>query len=77
MDDERDAEDAIRKLDRTVFGRKERRLRVEWTKVSLVIISGALPDHGSFVYCLQQLLHISRHVLGQVLEQDFLLIFHF
>lgn len=32
MDDERDAEDAIKRLDRTEFGRKGRRLRVEWTK---------------------------------------------
>ncbi|KAL9237278.1 hypothetical protein vseg_011849 [Gypsophila vaccaria] len=32
MDDERDAEYAIRALDRTEFGRKGRRLRVEWTK---------------------------------------------
>ncbi|KAJ8500168.1 hypothetical protein OPV22_010720 [Ensete ventricosum] len=32
MDDERDAEDAIRALDRTEFGRQGRRLRVEWTK---------------------------------------------
>ncbi|KAF5731133.1 putative arginine/serine-rich splicing factor [Tripterygium wilfordii] len=32
MEDERDAEDAIRGLDRTDFGRKGRRLRVEWTK---------------------------------------------
>ncbi|CAA6656310.1 unnamed protein product [Spirodela intermedia] len=32
MDDERDAEDAIRGLDRTEFGRQGRRLRVEWTK---------------------------------------------
>lgn len=37
MEDERDAEDAIRRLDRTEFGRKGRRLRVEWTKVLLVI----------------------------------------
>lgn len=34
MDDERDAEDAIRGLDRTEFGRHGRRLRVEWTKVT-------------------------------------------
>lgn len=33
MEDERDAEDAIRRLDQTEFGRKGRRLRVEWTKV--------------------------------------------
>lgn len=33
MEDERDAEDAIRGLDRREFGRKGRRLRVEWTKV--------------------------------------------
>uniref|UniRef100_A0A8R7QK86 RRM domain-containing protein n=1 Tax=Triticum urartu TaxID=4572 RepID=A0A8R7QK86_TRIUA len=33
MEDERDAEDAIHRLDRTDFGRKGRRLRVEWTKV--------------------------------------------
>ncbi|CDP05246.1 unnamed protein product [Coffea canephora] len=32
MVDERDAEDAIRGLDRIEFGRKGRRLRVEWTK---------------------------------------------
>ncbi|KAM3247996.1 serine/arginine-rich splicing factor RS31 isoform X1 [Capsicum annuum] len=32
MDDERDAEDAIRGLDRIEFGRKGRRLRVEWSK---------------------------------------------
>ncbi|KAK9749319.1 hypothetical protein RND81_02G117700 [Saponaria officinalis] len=32
MEDERDAEDAVRKLDRVEFGRKGRRLRVEWTK---------------------------------------------
>ncbi|XP_068315872.1 serine/arginine-rich splicing factor RS40-like isoform X4 [Pyrus communis] len=32
MEDERDAEYAIRGLDRKEFGRKGRRLRVEWTK---------------------------------------------
>ncbi|XP_009389515.2 serine/arginine-rich splicing factor RS41 isoform X1 [Musa acuminata AAA Group] len=32
MDDERDAEDAIRGVDRLEFGRHGRRLRVEWTK---------------------------------------------
>ncbi|GAA0167682.1 RNA splicing factor [Lithospermum erythrorhizon] len=32
MEDERDAEDAIRRLDRFEFGRTGRRLRVEWTK---------------------------------------------
>ncbi|KAL4188184.1 hypothetical protein AMTRI_Chr09g42830 [Amborella trichopoda] len=32
MEDERDAEDAIRGLDRMEFGRSGRRLRVEWTK---------------------------------------------
>lgn len=32
MEDERDAEDAIHRLDRYDFGRKGRRLRVEWTK---------------------------------------------
>ncbi|KAA8520575.1 hypothetical protein F0562_014831 [Nyssa sinensis] len=32
MDDERDAEDAVRRLDRIEFGRKGRRLRIEWTK---------------------------------------------
>jgi RNA recognition motif-containing protein len=33
MEDERDADAAIRALDRIEFGRKGRRLRVEWTKV--------------------------------------------
>lgn len=33
MEDERDAEDALRRLDRIEFGRKGRRLRVEWSKV--------------------------------------------
>ncbi|KAL4026775.1 hypothetical protein IC575_015216 [Cucumis melo] len=32
MEDEREAEDAIHALDRREFGRKGRRLRVEWTK---------------------------------------------
>ncbi|KAE9464925.1 hypothetical protein C3L33_03178, partial [Rhododendron williamsianum] len=32
MEDDRDAEDAIRGLDRYEYGRKGRRLRVEWTK---------------------------------------------
>ncbi|KAH0902263.1 hypothetical protein HID58_041766 [Brassica napus] len=32
MENERDADDAIRGLDRIEFGRKGRRLRVEWTK---------------------------------------------
>ncbi|CAL0315988.1 unnamed protein product [Lupinus luteus] len=32
MEDDRDAEAAIRALDRAEFGRKGRRLRVEWTK---------------------------------------------
>ncbi|CAL5397917.1 unnamed protein product [Camellia sinensis] len=32
MEDERDAEDAIRRLDRIEFGRKGHRLRIEWTK---------------------------------------------
>ena len=32
MEDERDAEDAIRNLDNTEFGRQRRRLCVEWTK---------------------------------------------
>ncbi|XP_010692367.2 serine/arginine-rich splicing factor RS40 isoform X1 [Beta vulgaris subsp. vulgaris] len=32
MEDEKDADDAIRRLDRAEFGRKGRRLRVEWTK---------------------------------------------
>ncbi|KAL2892303.1 Serine/arginine-rich splicing factor RS40 [Bienertia sinuspersici] len=32
MEDEKDADDAIKRLDRAEFGRKGRRLRVEWTK---------------------------------------------
>jgi RNA recognition motif-containing protein len=35
MEDERDAEDAISRLDGIDFGRKGRRIRVEWTKVSI------------------------------------------
>ena len=33
MEDERDAEDAIRHLDNMEFGRQRRRLSVEWAKV--------------------------------------------
>lgn len=33
MEDDRDAEDAIRALDNLEFGRQRRRLRVEWAKV--------------------------------------------
>ena len=32
MEDERDAEDAIRGLDKIEFGRQRRQLTVEWTK---------------------------------------------
>lgn len=38
MEDERDAEDAIRALDKTEFGRQRRRLTVEWTKVIILYI---------------------------------------
>ncbi|KAH6767435.1 arginine/serine-rich splicing factor 35 [Perilla frutescens var. hirtella] len=41
MEEERDAEDAIRKIDRMEFGRKGRRLRVEWTKQER---GGRVPD---------------------------------
>jgi splicing factor, arginine/serine-rich 4/5/6 len=33
FEDERDAEDAIRRLDNTTFGYSRRRLSVEWSKV--------------------------------------------
>lgn len=39
MEDERDADDAVRALDRTEFGRKGRRLRIEWAKVLELIIT--------------------------------------
>lgn len=38
MEDERDADDAVRRLDNREFGPKGRRLRVEWTKASLLDI---------------------------------------
>ena len=37
MEDERDAEDAIRGLDNTEFGRQRRRLTPEWTKVIFIV----------------------------------------
>ncbi|CAM8901888.1 unnamed protein product [Rhodiola kirilowii] len=40
MEDEQDADDAVRRLDRREFGAKGRRLRVEWTKAS------SLQDRG-------------------------------
>lgn len=43
MDDERDAEDAIRGLDRIEFGRKGRRLRIEWSKVIHLLSSDPSP----------------------------------
>ena len=52
MEDERDAEDAIRRLDRIEFGRKGRRIRVEWTKVLQLInwdCSRAMLGHYSYV----------------------------
>ncbi|KAK6920197.1 RNA recognition motif domain [Dillenia turbinata] len=47
MDDERDAEDAIQRLDRTEFGRKGRRLRVEWTKQERDSRKGGSPRKSS------------------------------
>ena len=38
MDDDRDAEDAIRALDNLEFGRQRRRLRVEWAKVKFATL---------------------------------------
>lgn len=38
MEEERDADDAIRRIDRMEFGRKGRRLRVEWTKVLCFVL---------------------------------------
>lgn len=38
MEDERDAEDAIRALDQIECGRKGRRLQDEWTKVLFLLI---------------------------------------
>lgn len=76
MDDERDAEDAIRRLDRTVFGRKGRQLRVEWTKVSLGMICSAL-EATETLHIVYNNYCISRHAQAQDSEQDFLLIFHF
>lgn len=35
FEDERDAEDAIRRLDNAPFGYEKRRLSVEWAKVSV------------------------------------------
>lgn len=49
MEDERDADDAIRGLDRTEFGRKGRRLRVEWTKVMhLLLVFVLISSYISF-----------------------------
>jgi hypothetical protein len=45
MEDDRDADDAIRALDRTEFGRKGRRLRIEWAKVLELIFSWPLFLH--------------------------------
>lgn len=59
MEDERDADEAIHRLDRIEFGRKGRRLRVEWTKVWSCKwnISSLLLDIftylcSSLIYCL-------------------------
>jgi hypothetical protein len=45
MEDDRDADDAIRALDRTEYGRKGRRLRIEWAKVLQLIFSLSLFLH--------------------------------
>lgn len=61
MDDERDAEDAIRGLDRIEFGRKGRRLRVEWTKVfsELLIIASITRSFSLYAIlaCLVSFVH--------------------
>lgn len=63
MEDERDAEDAIRALDRREFGQKGRRLRVEWTKVifvqysffnTIIIIIGGETELFYFFVTIQQ-----------------------
>jgi len=47
MEDDRDAKDAIRGLDRIDFGRKGRRLRVEWTKEDRSVRRPSNPKRSS------------------------------
>lgn len=64
MDDERDAEDAIRGLDRIEFGRKGRRLRVEWTKVYLellIVASIIRPIPSKRFWHVLSVLHVVCH----------------
>ena len=61
MEDERDAEDAIRALDQREFGRKGRRLRVEWTKVMFIDMAQLRMDSflsiplWNIIYCIFKL----------------------
>ena len=54
MEEERDAEDAINRLDGIDFGRKGRRIRVEWTKVSRCE-KRVLTRENLITYCLDLL----------------------
>lgn len=77
MDDERDAEDAIRGLDRSEFGRHGRRLRVEWTKVIPVFAFYGWLLSSYYFYPLKTSshsvpLHCSKNVVleGLVVQKD-------
>ncbi|KAA8532865.1 hypothetical protein F0562_033018 [Nyssa sinensis] len=75
MDDERDAEYAIRGLDRIEFGRKGRRLRVEWTKVNGNICSSlGFPEAvlvGRFLMLVLDVLGMNLKLFGQANIRSF------
>ncbi|KAA8538537.1 hypothetical protein F0562_028092 [Nyssa sinensis] len=75
MDDERDAEYAIRGLDRIEFGRKGRRLRVEWTKVNGNICSSlGFPEAvlvGRFLMLVLDVLGMNLKLFGEANIRSF------
>lgn len=65
FEDERDAEDAIRKLDNFPFGYEKRRLSVEWAKVFFFFL--VFIEAASYLRKLLKFLHVFRvNVAGLV-----------
>ena len=68
MDDDRDAEDAIRALDNLEFGRQRRRLRVEWAKVKFATL---LLFNTGWLLCLAGVVVCGREVVLLSKEKRF------
>lgn len=63
--DERDARDAIRYLDNTLFGHSRRRLSVEWAKVIVLLYILIIIKKKLFCFFAFEFLHLICHIFSR------------